>query len=169
MAFKEVKAEELQFNPFTKIGKEWMLITAGTEEKCNTMTASWGGVGAIWGKDVVTAYIRPQRYTKEFVDANDTFTISFFPEEYRKALSLCGSVSGRDRDKITEAGLTTCFFEGTPAFEEASLVFVCKKLYHGDIFPENFDEPQNDEKWYPEKDYHTMYIGEILKVLVKEG
>ena len=72
MAFKEVKAEELQFNPFTKIGKEWMLITAGTEEKCNTMTASWGGVGVIWGKDVVTAYIRPQRYTKEFVDANDT-------------------------------------------------------------------------------------------------
>ena len=91
MAFKEVKAEELQFNPFTKIGKEWMLITAGTEEKYNTMTASWGGVGVIWGKDVVTAYIRPQRYTKEFVDANDTFTISFFPEGYKKALSLCGS------------------------------------------------------------------------------
>ena len=169
MAFKEVKAEELQFNPFANIGKEWMLITAGTEEKCNTMTASWGGVGVIWGKDVVTAYIRPQRYTKEFVDANDTFTISFFPEEYRKALSLCGSVSGRDRDKIAEAGLTTCCCDLTPAFEEARLVFVCKKLYHGDIFPENFDEPQNDEKWYPEKDYHTMYIGEILKVLVKEG
>ena len=169
MAFKEVKAEELQFNPFTKIGKEWMLITAGTEEKYNTMTASWGGVGVIWGKDVVTAYIRPQRYTKEFVDANDTFTISFFPEGYKKALSLCGSVSGRDRAKISEAGLTACFVDGAPAFEEASLVFVCKKMYHGDLFPENFDAPENDEKWYPEKDYHTMYIGEILKVLVKEG
>ena len=95
MAFKEVKAEELQMNPFTKIGKEWMLITAGNEEKCNTMTASWGGVGIMWGKNAVTTYIRPQRYTKEFVDANDTFTISFFDESYRKALNICGSVSGR--------------------------------------------------------------------------
>ena len=81
----------------------------------------------------------------------------------KKALSLCGSVSGRDRDKISEAGLTACFVDGAPAFEEASLVFVCKKMYHGDLFPENFDAPENDEKWYPEKDYHTMYIGEILK------
>ena len=95
MAFKEVKAEDLQWNPFTKIGKEWLLITAGTEEKINTMTASWGGVGVIWGKNAVTTYIRPQRYTKEFVDHNDTFTISFYSEAYRKALSLCGSVSGR--------------------------------------------------------------------------
>ena len=93
---KELKAEELQMNPFTKIGKEWMLITAGNEEKCNTMTASWGGVGIMWGKNAVTTYIRPQRYTKEFVDANDTFTISFFDESYRKAFNICGSVSGRD-------------------------------------------------------------------------
>ena len=78
-------------------------------------------------------------------------------------------MSGRDRDKISESGLTACFVDGAPAFEEASLVFVCKKMYHGDLFPENFDAPENDEKWYPEKDYHTMYIGEILKVLVKEG
>lgn len=127
MAFKEVKAEELQMNPFTKIGKEWMLITAGNEEKCNTMTASWGGVGIMWGKNAVTTYIRPQRYTKEFVDANDTFTISFFDESYRKALNICGSVSGRDKDKIKEAGLTPYFVDGTAAFEEANLILVCKK------------------------------------------
>ncbi len=78
MSFQEVSIEELQMNPFTKIGKEWMLITAGNEEKHNTMTASWGGVGVLWGKNVVTAYIRPQRYTKEFVDAQDVFTLSFF-------------------------------------------------------------------------------------------
>lgn len=78
MAFREIKIEELQFNPFTKIGKEWLLITAGDEKKHNTMTASWGGVGVLWGKNVVTTYIRPQRYTKEFVDAQDVFTITFF-------------------------------------------------------------------------------------------
>lgn len=168
MAFKEVKTEELSFNPFTKIGREWILITAGTREKMNTMTASWGGVGVMWGKDVVTAYIRPQRYTKEFVDAQETFSIAFFGEKYKKALSLCGSVSGRDRDKISEAGLTPYFVEETPAFEEADMILVCRKLYHGDLFPENFDAPENDEKWYPQKDYHTMYIGEILKVMVKD-
>lgn len=168
MAFKEVKAEELQMNPFTKIGKEWMLITAGNEEKCNTMTASWGGVGIMWGKNAVTTYIRQQRYTKEFVDANDTFTISFFDESYRKALNICGSVSGRDKDKIKEAGLTPYFVDGTAAFEEANLILVCKKMYHGDILPENFEDEKIDTKWYSQKDYHTMYISEILKVLVKE-
>ena len=106
-----------------------MLITAGNEEKCNTMTASWGGVGIMWGKNAVTTYIRPQRYTKEFVDANDTFTISFFDESYRKALNICGSVSGRDKDKIKEAGLTPYFVDGTAAFEEANLILVCKKMY----------------------------------------
>ena len=91
-------------------------------------------------KNAVTTYIRPQRYTKEFVDANDTFTISFFDESYRKALNICGSVSGRDKDKIKEAGLTPYFVDGTAAFEEANLILVCKKMYHGDILPENFED-----------------------------
>lgn len=168
MSFREVKPEDLQMNPFSKIGKEWMLITAGTEDKINTMTASWGGLGVFWGKNVATVYIRPQRYTKEFVDANETFTISFLPEEYRKALNLCGSVSGRDRDKIAEAGLTPFFTDGTPAFEEAGMVLVCKKIYEDFMPSENFIAKENDAKWYPEKDYHTMYISEIVKVLVKE-
>ena len=111
MAFHEVPIESLEFNPFKKISKQWMLITAGDEKKSNTMTASWGGLGIMWGKNVATAYIRPNRYTKEFVDANDTFTISFFDESYRKALNICGSVSGRDKDKIKEAGLTPFFVD----------------------------------------------------------
>ena len=90
MSFKEIKAEDLQFNPFTRIGSDWMLITAGDEKKFNTMTASWGGAGVFWGKNVVTCYIRPQRYTKEFVDANDTFTLSFYGPECKNALNLCG-------------------------------------------------------------------------------
>ena len=148
MAFREIRAEELSFNPFDKIGKEWMLITAGDEAKHNTMTASWGGLGIMWGKKVAMVYIRPQRYTKEFVDRNDRFTISFYKEEYRKALAVCGRKSGRDCDKEKEAGLTPYYVDGTTAFEEADLVFVCRKQYH--------------------QDYHMMYIAEIEKVLVKE-
>lgn len=168
MEFKEIAVEELQFNPFTKIGKEWMLVTAGDETKHNTMTASWGGLGVMWGKNIVNVYIRPQRYTKEFVDANETFTLSFYDETYRKALSICGSKSGRDCDKEAEAGLTPCYVDGTTAFEEANLIFVCKKQYHQEMKPDCFDAMENDGKWYPEKDYHVMYMAEIVKVLVKE-
>lgn len=168
MNFKEIKPEELQVNPFTKIGKEWMLITAGDTRKFNTMTASWGGVGVIWGKNVVTAYIRPQRYTKEFLDELDTFTISFYDEGYRSALNICGSISGRDTNKVEKAGLTPCFTDGTVAFEEANMIIVCRKLYHDTMPAENFDDKENDKKWYPEKDYHTMYIAEIVKILIKE-
>lgn len=138
MAFKEAAVESLQFNPFTKIGKEWMLITAGDEKKHNTMTASWGGVGIMWGKQVVTAYIRPQRYTKEFVDAEGLFTLSFYSEKYRNALNICGSKSGRDCDKEKEAGLTPMYVDGTTAFEEADMVFVCRKLYRQEMAPEYF-------------------------------
>ena len=156
-------------NPFTKIGKEWMLITAQKDGKINTMTASWGGVGIMWGKNVATVYIRPQRYTKEFVDAGDTFTISFYGEEYRKALSFCGSVSGRnDSEKISKSGLTPCELDGVPAFEEASLVLVCRKMYQQDMEPDCFLDSQVRERWYPEKDYHTMYIAEITAVYEKQ-
>ena len=169
MAFKEIKIEELSLNPFTKISKEWMLITAGDEVKSNTMTASWGGLGIMWSKNVATAYIRPQRYTKEFVDNSDTFTLSFLPEEYRKALSVCGTVSGKDvEDKWKEAGLNPYYVDGTTAVEEASLILVCKKLYAQDMLPECFVETECDTRWYPEKDYHTMYIAEVEKVLVRE-
>ena len=168
MSFKEISPDQLQFNPFTKIGKEWLLITAGTKDKFNTMTASWGGVGVFWGKDTVTTYIRPQRYTKEFVDANDTFTLAFFDPSYKKALNLCGTVSGRDTDKVKDAGLTPLFVDETVAFEEANLILVCNKMYQDTMPPENFIAKEMDEKWYPNKDYHTMYISEIVKVLEKE-
>ena len=165
---KKINIAEKSLNPFDLIGQKWMLISAGTEDKWNTMTASWGGLGVLWGKNVATCYIRPQRYTKKFVDANDTFTLSFYGPEHKQALSICGSKSGRDCDKVKEAGLTPYFVDGTAAFEEADMVFVCKKLYEDEIRPENFIAKENDEKWYPEKDYHTVYIAEITKVLVRE-
>ena len=174
MAFKEMDIHTLTFNPFDKISKQWMLITAGDRDQSNTMTASWGVVGFLWGKPVVTAYIRPQRYTKEFVDQEDRFTISFLSENFSDALQVCGSVSGRDvENKWEKAGLHPfSVYEGTPdetaAVQEAEMVFVCRKLYVQEFYPECFVDTECDEKWYPQKDYHTMYVGEIEKVLVKE-
>ena len=168
MGFREVPIESIEFNPFQRIGKQWMLVTAGDQEKFNTMTASWGAAGVMWGKNAVTVYIRPQRYTKEFIDKNEYFTLSFLPEEYRKALNVCGSVSGRNvADKWQEAGLHPFEIDGTTAVEEAEEVFVCRKLYAQEMLPECFIDTECDTKWYPEKDYHTMYIAEIVKVLKK--
>ena len=168
MAMKEIDIREVKENLVHLLADEWALVTAGRGDALGTMTVSWGGVGVLWGKNVATCYIRPQRYTKKFVDANDTFTLSFYGPEHKQALSICGSKSGRDCDKVKEAGLTPYFVDGTAAFEEADMVFVCKKLYEDEIRPENFIAKENDEKWYPEKDYHTVYIAEITKVLVRE-
>ena len=165
--FEKIDPKALDQNVFSLIGDQWMLITAGTEDKCNTMTASWGGLGVLWGKPVATVYIRPQRYTLEFVEREDTFTLCFFGEEYRKALALCGSKSGRDMDKVKECGFTVATAEGAPYFEEADLVLVCKKSYWQDMDPTHFLDGEIDSKWYPEKDYHRIFIGEILEVLRK--
>ena len=161
--FQRIDPKNLKDNVFSLIGDQWMLVTAGTEEKCNTMTASWGGLGVLWGAPAVTCYIRPQRYTKEFLDREEYFTLTFFDEEYRKALSLCGSKSGRDVDKIKECGFTVrtaaC---GAPYFEQARLVLVCRKRFVQEMDPDRI--PQDvKEKWYPQQDYHTMYIGEIVE------
>lgn len=167
--WKQIKPEELEKNAFHTIGKEWLLVTAGNEEKSNTMTASWGAMGVMWGKPAVTVYIRPQRYTKEFMDREGMFTVSVLKEDYRKALGICGKISGRDvENKWAEAGLTSFMAEGAPAVEEADLVLVCRTMYHDTIKPECFDNKEQDEKWYPQKDYHTMYIACVEKVLVKE-
>ena len=168
MSFKEWKPEELQKNPFTMIGKEWMLVTARKDEKIKTMTASWGGVGVMWGKNVAFVVIRPQRYTKEFIDASETFSLSVLDESFRKTYSYLGSVSGRDEDKIARSGLTVADAETTPYFEEANTVLICRKLYAQEYRPDCFLDEQPDLKWYPNKDYHTMYIAEIEKVLVRE-
>ena len=107
----EFDVKTLSFDPFERIGRDWCLITAGNKGSYNTMTASWGGVGILWNKEVATCYIRPQRYTKEFVDREEYFTLSFFPDGWREALNFCGKYSGRDRDKAAETGLKP-FYDG---------------------------------------------------------
>ena len=165
---QKIDPKTLTMNPFTLIGDQWLLITAGTPEHCNTMTASWGGVGVMWAEPSATCYIRPQRYTKEFVDNNDYFTLCFFDESYRKALNLCGNTSGRDVDKIKECGFTVQAGAGNaPYFAEAELVLVCKKRYVQPMKPECFIDETIDGTFYPQKDYHVMYIGQIVEAYQK--
>lgn len=169
MSFKEIKPEALTWNPFTEIGKTWFLVTAGDEEKANTMTVSWGGLGIFWGKPAATVYLRQTRYTKEFVDKDGLFTLSALPESQRRALSFCGSKSGRDlTDKIKEAGLTPYYVDGTTGIGEADALLVCKPMLATFLSPKDFIDPEMDKKWYSDRNYHTMYIAEITKVLVKE-
>ena len=167
LEFKELDPAELEGNPFEMIGKGWMLVTAEKEGQVNAMTASWGGMGVMWGKNVAFVVIRPTRYTKEFIDATDTFSLAFLEDSYRKTLNYFGTVSGRDEDKIKTSGLTVLHDEQTPYFKEASLVLVCRKLYAQQYDPKCFIDQEPDSKWYPEKDYHTMYIAEIAKVFQK--
>ena len=150
--------------PFEMIGKDWMLITAESGGKVNTMTASWGGMGVIWNKNVAFAFIRPSRYTKEFVDSSDKFSLTFFSEEYKEKLTYLGRTSGRDENKIEKSGLTVTSVDGVPAFSEAETVIVCKKLYAQDMKAECFVSPEFFEKMYPEGDVHTLYIAEIENV-----
>lgn len=168
MAYKEISPKEIESNVFSDIGDKWMLVTAGDETGYNTMTASWGGMGIMWNKCVVTIGIRPQRYTLGFVEKNDRFTLSFFSEKWRDALKFCGSKSGRDYDKAKETGLTPLFLDGTTAFSQAERILVCKKLYVGDLDPAGFLDKALDETYYPNKDYHKLFVAEIVKVLEKE-
>ena len=162
--FKEISPKEIDGNLIKMIADEWMLITAGNEEKYNMMTASWGFAGEIWGNDSVMALVRPQRYTMEFINDSDYFTLSFYGDE--KGLhKVCGSKSGRDVDKTALTGLTPVFSDNTVYFDEARLVLVCKKQYVGKISPEDFIDKE-PLKWYND-DFHYIIIGKIEKVLVK--
>lgn len=164
---KEINIKKLKESAVSLFDDRWALITAGTEESYNTMTASWGALGELWNKDVCFCFIRPQRYTYEFVEKEDYFTLSFFSDEYRGTLTYCGRNSGRDVDKAKETGLTPVKADASVSFKEAEIVLICKKLAYQDISPEGFIDKSIDAACYPAKDYHRMYIGEIVKCLVK--
>ena len=162
--FQTLDPESVQDNVFKLIGKDWMLITAGIRESFNTMTASWGGMGVLWDKKVCFAFVRPTRYTFEFLEKSKFYTFSFLEEQYRDILMYCGTKSGRDVNKVIETNLTPIFGNGTVFFAEARLVMECKKIYVQDITPGNFlDQTMNE--YYPKKDYHRIYVGEIIRCL----
>lgn len=163
--FQPFPIELLEINPFTKIGKEWALVTGGSKKKANTMTVSWGGVGVLWGKNVAYIFIRDSRYTKELIDQGDFFSVSFLNEKYRPALSYCGSHTGREENKFEKAGLTQVFAHGIPYVDEANLVLLCQKMAAVPVTEDTFNSPEIKEKWYADGDLHTMYVGEIIQVL----
>lgn len=165
--FQPIPSDIFDFSPFRMIGKEWMLITAQSGDKVNTMTASWGGLGVMWGKDVVFAFIRDSRYTKELIDQSDSFSLSFLGDQHRSALKYLGAVSGRDEDKLHNARLHVNEQDGIPFIDEASTVMICKKMCRQPITPDNFCMDFIDEKWYKDKDYHSLYIGEIVSILAR--
>lgn len=166
--FKVISPEAVKANPFKSIGSDWMLLSAGTQSHFNMMTASWGGWGVLWHKPVCFCVVRPQRYTYDFMEESDYFTFSYFSKKYKKALDLCGARSGRDIDKAAAAGLTPEGYGGVCVyFKEASFVIVLKKIYFQDIKPENFLDPKIAQN-YPNKDYHRMYVGEVVKCLLKK-
>ena len=168
--FAKRDPKEIRDNVFSAIGKGWMLISAGMDGHCNPMTASWGGLGVLWGKDVATIYVRPQRYTYTFLEGTDCFALNFFTEEHRETLNFCGSRSGRDVDKVAACGLTVAKAEcGAPYFEQARLVLICRKLYAQDFDLDKFVDPSIPASVYSGEDLpHRMYIGEILEVLEQQ-
>lgn len=163
--FKLCSPEQLEESAFRLIGRDWMLITAGGRGAWNTMTASWGALGVLWNRPAAFIFVRPGRYTFEFIEREPLFTLSFFDPAFHSALEYCGTHSGRDGDKAAATGLTP--FEpgpGVTAFEEARLILVCRKLYHQDVNPGFFLDPGIAEN-YPKKDYHRMYAGEVIRML----
>ena len=155
-------------NAFELIGKEWMLVTAGDESRFNTMTASWGGLGWLWNKPVAFVFIRPERYTHEFIEASTRLTLSFYPEEYRKALQLCGTKSGRDTDKVAATGLQPVTLpSGAVSFAQARLSLDCRKLFKASMQEADFLDASLLDRWYGEHGgLHDVYVVEIEDVYV---
>lgn len=155
--------------PLYAIDQEWALLTVGEKEKFNTMTISWGGLGTIWNKPVVTVYVKPIRYTYEFMENNEYFTISFYDKEYRKDLGILGSKSGRDMDKVSLTKLTPEFLDNATSFKEAKLTIVCKKIYFQDLDINNINTdsvPQSEvDRFYKTEPVHRMYIGEVVDIM----
>ena len=153
----------LHIDAYEEFGSKWALVTAGSMDNHNSMTVSWGGVGCLWGKPVATVYIRPNRHTYSYFESNEYFTISFYPEEYKKALGIMGSKSGRDCDKDRESGLSPVPIGETVNYAEARRTILCRKLFAQDLNAENFT-PEVIRKFYGSEPAHKMYIGEILEI-----
>lgn len=160
-----INVNQLQENFFSAVGDEWMLIAAGTPEKCNFMTASWGCMGILWGRPVAICFVRPERYTYEFIEKNDVYTLSFLgdSEAMRKAYEICGSQSGRDINKLEVTGLKAISTQqGSVAFEQSRLTLECRKLFVTDMKEANFLDKSILKQFYEGQGLHRIYVGEIV-------
>lgn len=165
---KEIQINDIKFNPF-ELKDKWMLVTAAKADgTVNTMAASWGGFGVMWNKSVVYVVIRPQRYTKEFIDSVESFSLTFFDKKHLKSLAYLGKVSGRDENKIEKVGFHVTTHKEVPYFEEAEAVIIAKKLFMQRITEDSFLDKTIIDRWYPEKDFHYLYIAEITSILKED-
>ena len=164
---KKISATEFKSYPFNEFDKKWALLTAGSLDQHNSMTISWGEMGTLWSKDVVTVYVKPRRYTYEFMENNDYFVVSFFKEEYHQALQKMGSLSGKDVNKDVASKLTPLDYQGLTIYKEASIIIICKKIYHQDLNINNMPKEAIDTYYKVEKP-HRMYIGEVMEIIDNE-
>lgn len=167
MSFEKVNINDLVFSPTYDIGEKWGILTGTDSDGFNSMTVSWGSVGVLWSKPCVFAFVRPGRYTYKFMERGEYFSLAIMPQGIHEKMAVFGSKSGRDVDKYQVSGFTVCDEEGVKYPEEAETVFICKKIAAGDISPDWFIDETIDGKNYPKKDYHRMYVGEIVTVLKK--
>lgn len=162
-----IPLEELVLRPYHLWDTQHLILTVGdfARNHFNAMTVGWGSLGVMWSMPFVQVVVRPTRYTYEFIERYDTFTLCAFPPEFASAVQLIGTKSGRDGNKIAEAGLTPIASTrvAAPSFAEAELVFECRKIYWDDLMPAHFLDPRIETK-YPRQDYHRIYFGEILAV-----
>ena len=166
---RQIKPEQIDRDVFDLIGKDWMLVGAQKRDgSVNAMTASWGGLGVLWGKPVAFVFVRPQRYTKTFLDEADTMSLSFFDESRRDMLTYMGKTSGRDEDKIAASGLRVAHSGDTPYFEQARMTLIGNKRYVQDMRAECFVDDRELRQWYPDGDLHTVYVIEIDRVLLAD-
>ena len=167
---KSIAVKDFSPRIFHLFDDQWLLLACGDFKKkhFNAMTVSWGSMVIIWNRPFVQVLLRPSRYTLEFMNQYDTFTLSAFPEKYRDALNLLGSASGRDGDKISQSGLTPVASRevASPGFAEAELIVECRKLFWQDMDHSHFVDASIEEH-YPKKDYHRMFFGEVLEILGK--
>lgn len=171
MAFAKIDITELKDNFFNRIGDDWMLLTAGPPEHCNTMTISWGQVGVVWSRPVISVYLSQGHLTEEYLQQEERFSVCFFePGTHKDEMNFLGTQSGRNGDKIAKSGLSLTNVGGVAAFEEAQMVFICHKLYRQHFVKEGFYDEDILEVHYPDDDnYHAMYVGEIEQVYIKKA
>lgn len=164
---KEILAKELDFNFFDQFKNSWALVVVDDGKEDNAMTIAWGGIGILWSKEVCSVYVKDVRYTKHMLDQSEYFSVSFFDDKYKDVLAYMGKVSRKDEDKITTSKMTRDYVDNVLVLKEAKVTLIMKKIYQIDLETSQVTDP-SILKYYPNGEYHTQYIGEVIKVLIDE-
>lgn len=156
--------KKLELDIFARFENKWALVCAGNKDSFNAMAISWGGLGTLWERPAATVYVKPIRYTWEFLQKYDWFTVIFLPEELKKAVGIMGTKSGRDCDKVRLAGLNPVFLENGVTFAEAETTLVCRKMYSQDLKRDTMPADVVAD-YYATEEPHTMFVGEVTEIL----